>query len=293
MAAISDYIRAASLAEALALFDTAALPVRLLAGGTDLLPRLQPDSPEKVLALDISDARDLAGIELAGDGLRIGAATRLAEIERSDVLAGPWAALRTGAGLVGSPQIRNLATLGGNICNASPAADTLPPLLILDAQAEIVSSHRKRQAPLSEFFRGPGQTILEAGEILASVLVPRQPSGAVAIYLKHSPRRAMDLAVVGVGALLAWIEDHLEARIALGAVGPTPIRARQAEQLLVEAAQLDGVVIAEAARLAVQETQPISDVRASAEYREAMVKALTERALHRLADDLIRPTRNS
>ena len=287
MALIDDYVRSSSVEEALALLQKATLPVRVLAGGTDLLPRLRLDPAEKVGVVDISGASDLAGIVPARQGLRIGAATKLAAVVTSSQLSGSaWQVLAEAASLVGSPQIRNLATLGGNICNASPAADTIPALLVLDAQAEMVSARGVRSIPLSEFFVGPGQTVLEKDEILASVLLPEPPAQAVATYLKHSPRRAMDLAVVGVGVLLARAEGQIEARIALGAVAPTPLRARQAEKLIRQAPCLDDETIAEAARLAAQEARPISDVRASAEYRTAMVEVLTRRALDQLATAL-------
>jgi carbon-monoxide dehydrogenase medium subunit len=133
--------------------------------------------------------------------------------------------------------------------------------------------------PLLDFFPGPGKTVLEKDEILAFLLIPRPPDGASATYLKHSPRRAMDLAVVGVAVLLAPAGGRLEARIALGAVSPTPMRAAKAEQLLAASARLNDEVIAHAARLTAEAAAPISDIRASAPYRREMVRVLTERAL--------------
>lgn len=287
MVTIAEYLRGESVDQVLAVLQEATLPVRLIAGGTDLLTRLQPDSSERILVVDISDMRELEGISRTNGSLRIGAATKLSDICTSPHLAaGVWQTLALGASLVGSPQIRNLATLGGNICNASPAADTLPPLLIMDAEAELLSPRGLRTIPLAEFFVGPGQTALAADEILASVCLPEPSPGAVANYHKHSPRRAMDLAVVGVAALLARTENQLEARIALGAVAPIPLHARQAERLLSGAQSLDDDTIAEAACLAAEAARPISDVRASAEYRTAMVRTLTERALRQLVTRL-------
>lgn len=288
MVAIGGYKRVKSVDEVLSVFQTSSMPVWVIAGGTDLLTRNQVfesgqiDSSQTVLVVDISGVRQLAGISLVDKGLRIGAATKLADIASCDMLTGVWRVLVDGAARVGSPQIRNLATIGGNICNASPAADTMPPLLVLDAEAEMVSPRGHRVVSLVEFIVGPGRTILEEDEILTSVLIPNPMAGAVATYIKHSPRRAMDLAVVGVAALLAQANGQLEARIALGAVAPTPLRARQAEKFLAEAQQIDEDVIAKAARLAAQAATPISDVRASADYRAAIVSALTERALRQL-----------
>lgn len=286
MVTVGDYVRIGSVDELLALFETSSYPVRLIAGGTDLLTRIEPDSAERVLVADIGDVDELAGLVTTGEGLRVGAATKLADLEGSELLSGVLGVLADGAAQVGSPQIRNLATIGGNVCNASPAADTVPPLLILDARAELVSPRGLRTVPLDKFFIGPGQTVMSKDEFLAAVLIPTQPKGAVAVYLKQSPRRAMDLAVVGVGALLAWEGNGLQARIALGAVAPTPLRAVQAERLLEGAIELEGDVISRAAALAAQEAAPINDVRASAEYRKEMVRALTERAVHQLAASL-------
>jgi carbon-monoxide dehydrogenase medium subunit len=241
-----------------------------------------------VLALDVTDLPELVGIERTAEGLRIGAATRLADIAASDLLSGVWRVLALGAGQVGSPQIRNLATIGGNVCNASPAADTIPCLLILDAQAEAISPRGHRRLPVAELFVGPGKTVLANDELLGALILPNPLPGALATYIKHSPRRAMDLAVVGVGVLLARARagGPIEARIALGAVAPTPVRATGAESFLREAAHLDKAAIEQAALLAAQAIVPISDVRASAEYRTEMVRALTARALHQLSANL-------
>jgi CO/xanthine dehydrogenase FAD-binding subunit len=286
MVTIGDYVRIGSVDELLALFETSKDPVRLIAGGTDLLTKIEPDSDQRVLAADIADIEELAGIAATDQGLRIGAATKLADVETSELLSGVLNVLACGATLVGSPQIRHLATIGGNVCNASPAADTIPPLLILEAQAELVSPRGLRTIPLEKFFVGPGQTVLHRDEFLAALIIPTPPESAVATYLKQSPRRAMDLAVVGVGALLARQGNKLKARIGLGAVAPTPLRAAEAERLLESAAGIEDKIISEAADLAAEVAAPIDDVRASAEYRREMVKALTERALRHLAASL-------
>jgi len=279
MTEIKDYIRVYAVAEALAALQDTGAPTRLLAGGTDLFLKLRVTDSEAVVVVDISDVAELNGIHENGFGVRIGAATKLADVARSDAMTGALKALADGAGLVGSPQIRNLATIGGNLCNAAPSADTAAPLLALDAVAEIASPSGKRSLPLKDFFTGPGQTALKKGEMLLSILIPKQPDGAVSVYLKQSPRRAMDLAVVGVAVLAAHTNGKLEARLALGAVAPTPIRVPEAEKLLNQTAKINDQVINEAARLAVRATRPISDVRASAEYRLDMIKNLTARAL--------------
>lgn len=287
MITIRDYVAVDSVDEVLSLFRTSSLPVRLLAGGTDLLTQVWPDGSQVVRLADISGVGELQGIEQAEEGLRIGAATRLAGIEGSSLLAGAWQILARGAAVVGSPQIRNLATLGGNLCNASPAADTAPPLLVLDAEAGAVSPRGRRRIPLADLFAGPGRTVLAEDELLADLYLPPPIPGAVAVYLKHSPRRAMDLAIVSVAVLLALQGGRLRARIALGAVGPTPLRARKTEQLLAGEGRISESIIHEASRLAAAETTPISDVRGTATYRTQMVQALTARALRQTVAHLL------
>jgi CO/xanthine dehydrogenase FAD-binding subunit len=154
MVTIGDYRRVRSVDEILAVFTSSSHPARVLAGGTDLLTRLETDSPDRILVVDIGDVSELAGISSTGSGLRIGAATKLADIENSELLDGLWQVLARSAAQVGSPQIRNLATIGGNICNASPAADTVPPLLVLDAEVELISPRGVRKVPLVDFFVG-------------------------------------------------------------------------------------------------------------------------------------------
>ena len=160
--------------------------------------------------------------------LRIGSATKLADIVRSPFLTAGCGCWPTSAAQVGSVQIRHLATLGGNLCNASPSADTAPALLALDAEAAIVSHEGERRVPLDRFFLGPGRTVLQPGELLAAILLPGRWREGAATYLKHAPRGAMDLAVVGVAASFSRKPDGPpEVRLALGAVAPTPIRARR------------------------------------------------------------------
>ena len=187
--------------------------------------------------------------------------------------------LMQGVKEVGSLQIRHLATIGGNICNASPSADTIPALLALEASVIILSPKGKRIVPLIKFFRGPGNTVLESNELLASIIIPSLPTDACGIYIGLKSREALDLAIVSVAVLLHKKDGRLNPRIALGAVAPTPIRAKSAEAFLAEAQSIDDAFIRQAAMLASLEVSPISDVRASAEYRREMVRNLTVRAL--------------
>lgn len=183
-----------------------------------------------------------------------------------------------------SMQIRNLATIGGNLCNAAPSADLAPPLIALEGTAVIAGPDGERRILLDQFFLGPGQTALAPGELLVAVELPVPHPRAAAVYLKNSPRRAMDIAVVGVAAAIAWLDRRCEVvRIVLGAVAPTPLRARRAENLLL-GQEISQERVAEAARTAAQEAQPIDDVRGSAWYRRRMVDVLVRRALLQLAE---------
>ena len=282
MTAIQSYIRVGSIQQALAQMQQAE-PVGnacLLAGGTDLLPQVKSGRIAHAVLVDVSDVPELQGISADGEGLRIGAATKLADIVRSPFLTGGLRALADSAALVGSVQIRHLATLGGNLCNASPSADTAPALLALDAEAAIVSQAGERRMPLDRFFLGPGRTVLQPGELLVAILLPERWREGAATYLKHAPRAAMDLAVVGVAASFSQKPNGPpEVRLALGAVAPTPIRARRAEAQFLSAPVLDEQAIREAAACAAGEASPISDVRASAAYRRAMAELLVARAL--------------
>ena len=279
MTAIRGYVRVRSVAEALSELGREGERRRVLAGGTDLLPQALRRGASAMTLVDVSDVEELRTIIEGDVYLRIGAAARLDQIARAPELVGGWAALSHAAALVGSPQIRGLATLGGNLSNASPSADTAPVLLALDAEVVIASGTGERQLPLADFFVGPGRSILKPGELLTAVLLPRIWRAGTARYLKHAPRRAMDLAVVGVAASYGDRGGRPELRIALGAVAPTPMRARAAEALLSAAPVLDEAVTRRAAACAAREAAPISDVRASAEYRRYMIEALVVRAL--------------
>ena len=183
------------------------------------------------------------------------------------------------ASTLASIQIRNLATVAGNICRASPSADMPPALLVLDAVVVLAGQAGERVVPLAEFFTGPGRTVRQPNEFLTEIRVPSPSPHSGAAYIKHSPRRAMDLAVVGVAAA-ATLQDGLcrNVRIALGAVAATPRRAREAEAVL-EGLEPSAARLAAVARVAATECSPISDVRGSADYRREMVRVNTERAL--------------
>lgn len=286
MASIVEVISATDIEDILPILGDPARNPQVLAGGTDLLLQHRHREGPALTVVDITRVGSLGEIVVEGNGLRIGAAVRLADIIRSEVIAGRIPVLADGARVVAGPQIRNLATIGGNVCNASPSADTITPLLVLAAEARIISAAGRRAVPLSEFFVGPGQTILAPGELLESLWIPWPAAATMASYTKLSPRRAMDLAVVGVAVALWRGPSGLRTRIGLGAVAPTPRRATTAEDVINGAVSIGPELAAEAGRVAAVGVSPISDVRASAGYRKTMVERLVARSLRDLGGQL-------
>ncbi len=280
-----DYFAPKSLQEALALFQERGEGGRALAGGTDLVVQMKEGGakfPFPSYVVSLRRIPELKGIEFdESDGLRIGAGATMAEVAESPIVRERYRAVAEGAGLVGSVQTMNMATVGGNLCNAAPSAEIAPPLLASEAEVTIAGPSGERTLPLGEFFAGPGQTALGAGELLVEVRVPAPPPGTGGVYVRHTPRKQMDIAVVGVGVVvtLDGKGDVIQrARIALGAVAPTPIRAREAEALL-EGKPASDELFARAAEAAGAEARPITDVRGSVEFRRHLVRVMTERCL--------------
>jgi carbon-monoxide dehydrogenase medium subunit len=254
--------------------------VKLVAGGTDLLPQLKNSLLRPALVVDLSGVKELRALERdAAGGLRIGAAVTARELELDARVRAEYPAIAESAALVGSIQIRNLATVGGNLCNAAPSADMAPPLLALEAEAVIVGPKGRRRVPLTSFFQGVRRTMLGPDELLLELIVPKPGPRSGGTYLRHTPRRELDIAVVGVASQLTFAEGVCaKARIALASVAPTPVRAPEAEHAL-EGQPLTAERIEAAATLAVSAASPISDQRGSAEYRRHLVRVLTRRTL--------------
>ena len=274
-----DYFEPATLNEAVLLLGQHKT-ANLLAGGTDLLVEIK----EKIRAPDVViNIKKIPGLDQLRydeqNGLHIGASVTAREVETSAVVQEKYAGLHTAVQELGSIQVRNRATVVGNICRASPSADTLPPLIADGATVSIFGKDGTRTLLLENFFTGPGQTVLSNDEVVTAVTVPPPQPNTCKVYIKHGRRQAMELATVGVAVNLIRANDVcLKVRIALGAVAPTPIRARRAEAIL-EGQPISQELIAQAAEAAQQEARPISDVRASESYRSQMVKVLTRRAL--------------
>lgn len=240
---------------------------RFMAGGTDLLVRTRAglDVPDNLIFLE--KISSLRGVEVLEDRVRIGAATTLTDILNNEFIRERLPLLHQAADVFASPLVRNAATIGGNICTASPAADTLPPLYALGAEVEFISPDGAGSLPISEFVTGPGQTRLEAGALVRGVVVPLPGRNCVQHYEKVGRRKALAIAVVSLAALLHMENGVItEARLAFGSVGPTVVRCAAAEALLT-GHPLTSDVLLEAGRSVQNAISPISDVRASAAYR--------------------------
>jgi carbon-monoxide dehydrogenase medium subunit len=277
-----EYHEPATLDEASALLVRYGAEASLLAGGTDLLVEIKEHIRWPKHVVNVKKIPGLAALEYdERSGLRFGALVTARAIETSPVVLAKYPGLAQSARELGSIQVRHRATVVGNICRASPSADTLPPLIADGAAVRIHGPAGGRTIALEDFFTGPGKTVLAPGELVTEVVVPAPAPRTGKHYIKHGRRRAMELATVGVAVALTLERERCgEIRIALGAVAPTPIRARAAEDAL-RGRPLDGAAIGAAARIAMGECRPISNVRGSAEYRREMVGVLTARAIER------------
>jgi aerobic carbon-monoxide dehydrogenase medium subunit len=276
-----DFYQPATLAEASRLLKDNGPGGRFLAGGTDLVIALKEKGLLPKYLVDLKRVPGLTGIRESSDGgITIGALTTMREIEISSLITKKFPFLAQSAAEVGSIQIRNRATIGGNMANATPSADTAPPLIALNATAKIVGANGERTVPLEEFFKGPGQTVMSAEEVLSEINIPKTHPRLVGEYIKFSPREMMDLAYVGIAVAYNLGDDERcdGVRIVLGAVAPTPIRAKRAETAL-EDQNLTETLAEKVGQIAAEEAKPISDVRSSADYRRAMVGAMTTRAI--------------
>ncbi|HEU4371157.1 MAG TPA: xanthine dehydrogenase family protein subunit M [Methylomirabilota bacterium] len=255
---------------------------KLLAGGTDLLPQLKNHLLKPACVIDVSGVPDLRVLE--GDarrGFRVGASVTARELEQHPGIRAAYPALAESAALVGSIQVRNLATLGGNMCNAAPSADMAPPLIALEAEAVIAGPRGPRRVPMADFFAGVRRTVLGPDELLVEFVLPPPAARGGGSYQRHTPRRELDIAVVGVASQVTLADGICgKARISLAAVAPTPVRAAAAERAL-EGQPLTPAAIERAAELAVQAARPIDDQRGSADFRRHLVRVLTRRTLTR------------
>jgi carbon-monoxide dehydrogenase medium subunit len=273
-----DYVAPRSL-EAALLELRRSPEAAIIAGGTDLLPRWRSGLIQPSLMIDFKHL-GLSYIKAEENKVCIGAYTTHSQMIASELLTGYFPALSEACRQIAAPPIRNRGTLGGNLVNASPAADTAPPLMAYDAELVLVKAGSQRVVSLDKFFIGPGKTRKQPDELLAEVYLPFCEPNTASKFIKMGNRRAMAIAVASVAVRISLGDagEIQAARIALGSVAPTPMRAREAESMLV-GEKLSDDVISAAAHMAQGEVTPISDIRASKEYRRRMVEVLVKRSL--------------
>ncbi|MHC5037953.1 MAG: FAD binding domain-containing protein [Planctomycetota bacterium] len=273
------YTRAETVKEALALLRKGRGKFRPLAGGTDLMVQWKSGKHDVTGVVDIKGVEGFTGVQQGRGGILIGPCTTLAQIAASALLKRRLPLLPAVALQMGSPQVRNRGTIGGNLANAAPSADMAPPLIALDAKVQILGPKGRKTVPLAGFFKGPGETLLGKNTLLGKIVIPIPKRGTKVAYVPLTLREAMDISIVSAAAAVRRERKKVvHARIVLGAVAPIPLRARKAEAAL---RGTDGgpEAIARAAEAAAKEAKPITDQRGSRAYRRDMVVTTVERAL--------------
>ena len=253
---------------------------RVFAGATDLVPQMRAGRPEPGLAVDLKKVTRLMDVSLDGGTWRIGAAAPTADLTADAALVGDFPGLVKAVGLIGSDQIQNRASLGGNLCNASPAADSVPALVVNDAQAVVAGPAGERTVPVIDIPTGPGRTSLETGEFVVEFLIDRPPARTSDAYLRLIPRTEMDIAVVGAAARLSLDGDGkcTAAAVALGAVAPTVVLVPAATEALI-GRPIDDASLAAVATAAAGAADPIDDKRGTVTYRRQVAGVLAKRAV--------------
>ncbi len=309
-----DYLKPKTLDEAIALLNQYGEKATLIAGGTDVIvmTKQKKMAPEVLISL-----RGISGIDSIhyNGALRLGAMVTHRAIEKSELIHKEFSALADAVDSLGSIQIRNVATVGGNICTAAPSADTACPLLVFDARLKVKGPQSERTIPIDHFFTGPGQTVLSQGEILTEIEIPRLPPNTGSAYWKHQRRLALDLPILGVAVLISLDkatvtcsdllctaspisavlhrleEDELvcrEIRIALGVAAPTPMRAGKAEDLL-RGKKISDELMEEVAEAAAKEAEPRDSIRGESWYRRDMIRVLVKRMVMKSIERVLRP----
>lgn len=311
-----EYYKPESIAEAMALMEESGGKGVYIAGGTDVMVLIRQRKLSPGCLISLRNIGDLAYLDTSS-GLAIGSGVTHNAIAKNDIIQTKYTALADATSKVGSLQIRNIATMGGNICNAAPSADTACPLLVLDARVVMAGKNGERSVPIDEFFLGPNRVALRPGEIVKGFEMPAFNERTGSAYIKHTRRQAMDLPMLGVAArvtiridgdqigcrdalcsienisdILKRFEDEKlvceDVRIAMGVVAPRPMRAKKAEGAL-KGRVISEVLLQEIGEIAASECQPRDSIRGEAWYRKDMVKVLTKRAILRVVDRIIRP----
>ncbi len=277
-----DYTAPTSLSEAVSIMAAHGDRARPLAGGTDVLVQLRGGRREADVLLDTKKIPELNGIKLDDNGLQLGAAVACYQVYQNEAVAAAYPGLIDAASLIGSIQIQGRASIGGNLCNAAPSGDSIPPVITLGGEAHINGPNGWRTVAAEDFCTGPGRNVLQDGELLVAIQLPAPAANSGTAYLRFIPRNEMDIAVAGVSSTVtldASGQTIQSARIALASVGPTPILATAAGDSLAGQAVSDEA-IAEAGRLASEAATPITDMRGTIRQRHHLVDVLTRRTLN-------------
>ena len=278
-----EYVNAKTVSEAVALLDEKGDKARILAGGTDLIVQAREGKRTLDWMIDIKSIPEVNELTYdSNTGLTLGAAVPCYQIYAEDAVCAAYPGLIDATVIIGGTAIQGRAGVGGNLCNASPAADGIPPLIVLNATCNIAGPNGEREIPVEDFCTAPGQTVLEKGEMLVSIKIPAPQQNSSSYYLRFIPRNEMDIAVVGAGAAVVLDDKKqriISARIALAAVAPTPLFAEEASELLTDR-EISDTAIDEAAQAAQAIARPISDMRGTAVQRTHLVGVLTRRALN-------------
>jgi len=309
-----DYLKPKTLDEALSLLNQHGKKAALIAGGTDVIVMMKQKAMSPGVLISLRGIPGLDQIQFDGT-LRIGAMVTHRTLEKSDLIRKQFSALADAVDALGSIQIRNVATIGGNVCTAAPSADTATPLLVLGAQVKIKSLKEEKTVSIEEFFMGPGETILKKGEIVTEFIIPKALPNTGSAYWKHQRRLALDLPILGVSVLLTlnkstvscsdmlctaspissilhtMEQDELtckDVKIALGVAAPVPIRATKAENLL-RGKKISDELLEEVAETAAKEAQPRDTIRGEAWYRRDMIKVLVKRMAMKSIERVVRP----
>lgn len=309
-----DYFKPTTLDEAVALLDLYGEKAALIAGGTDVIVMTKQKTMSPDVLISLHKIPGLDQIQYDGT-LRIGGMVTHRTIEKSELIRKEFSALADAVDVLGSIQIRNIATIGGNICTAAPSADTVAPLLVLDAQLKLKSTKSERMVPIDQFFIGPGETVLSDDEILTEIEIPKPLPNTGSAYWKHQRRLALDLPILGVAILISLNKatvtcsdllctttpistvlhslegDELickEIRIALGVAAPTPMRAIKAEKLL-RGQKISDELLDEVAETAAKEAQPRDSIRGEAWYRRDMIKVFVKRMAMKSMERVLKP----
>ena len=277
------YIPANTVSEAVTLLDEKGQAARILAGGTDIIVQVREARRDVDWMIDIKSIPEVNVLDYNADtGLTLGAAVECYKIYAVDEICDAYPGLIDATKIIGGTAIQGRAAVGGNLCNASPAADCIPPLIVLNATCVIAGPNGERELPVEQFCTGPGQTALATSEMLVALKIPAPANNSSSFYLRFIPRNEMDIAVVGAGAAVTLDDAKqtiVSARIALAAVAPTPLFAEEASALLA-GREVSDAAIDEAAQAAQAIARPISDMRGTAEQRTHLVGVLTRRALN-------------